>query len=364
MTSTALSLPRCTEERGFAAKVLAWFDRNGRKDLPWQQSPEPYSVWVSEIMLQQTQVAAVIPYYQRFMELFPDIQALAAAPIDAVLAAWSGLGYYARARNLHRAAEIIARQEGFPDTLEAWMKLPGIGRSTAGAILSIAYSTSHPILDGNVKRVLSRFYAVHGWPGKSHVARELWHLSAECTPQERVADYTQAIMDLGATVCRRSKPLCQICPLNEECRARRENRIAELPGRKAGRPLPAKQCVFLLLQDDPGKRILLERRPPRGIWGGLWSFPEYRDIDAALSWCQENAVPVHRHQTLTSRRHTFSHYHLDYTPVLVHTENPKHFVMESGGAVWYKVETIAKLGVPTPVRQLLQTLSCDEDNND
>jgi len=351
-------------EQTFAVRVLVWFDRHGRKDLPWQQSPEPYSVWVSEIMLQQTQVAAVIPYYQRFMDRFPDVQALASAPGDAVLAAWSGLGYYARARNLHRAAQLIAQQEKFPDTLDTLMQLPGIGRSTAGAILSIAFNASHAILDGNVKRVLSRFYAVPGWSGESRVARELWRLSVDCTPQERAADYTQAIMDLGATVCLRSKPHCQRCPLYKECRARQEQRIDTLPGRRPKKAMPTKRCVFLLLRDALSKRILLEKRPATGIWGGLWSFPEHRDIDAALSWCQESALPVLQQRTLAPRRHTFSHFHLDYTAIIIQTKNPRHFVMESNRAVWYKVDNVATLGIPAPVRQLLQTLSCNEDNND
>ncbi len=350
--------------QSFADRVLTWFDRHGRKDLPWQQSPEPYSVWISEIMLQQTQVAAVIPYYQRFMARFPDIQTLAGASLDAVLATWSGLGYYARARNLHRAAQIIVRQDGFPDTLEALIKLPGIGRSTAGAILSIAFNDSHAILDGNVKRVLSRFYAVPGWPGKNRVARELWRLSADCTPNSRAADYTQAIMDLGATVCLRSKPLCQRCPLHDQCRARQEQRIDELPGRKPGKAMPSKRCVFLLLRDVPGKRILLEKRPATGIWGGLWSFPEHGNIDAALSWCLASDYPVLEQRTLAPRRHTFSHYHLDYTALVVDTENPRDFVMESNRAVWYKVDNVDTLGVPVPVRQILQTLSYNEDDND
>ena len=364
MTRQAVSINTaapCMTGQTFAARVLTWFDRHGRKDLPWQQSPEPYPVWVSEIMLQQTQVAAVIPYYQRFMERFPDIQTLAGAPVDAVLAAWSGLGYYARARNLHRAAQLIARQERFPDTLDALTKLPGIGRSTAGAILSIAFNDSHAILDGNVKRVLSRFYAVPGWPGENRVAVELWRLSAACTPRNRAADYTQAIMDLGATVCLRSTPLCQRCPLNKECRARLEQRIDSLPGRRPGRAMPTKHCVFLLLKDDSGKYILLEKRPETGIWGGLWSFPEYSNTDAALSWCQERDFPILRQRTLRPRRHTFSHFHLDYTALVVHTENPRHFVMESNRAVWYKVDTVDTLGIPAPVRQLL---SFNEDNND
>ena len=312
-------------------------------------------------MLQQTQVATVIPYYQRFMERFPDILTLADAPVDAVLAAWSGLGYYARARNLHRTAQLIARQERFPDTLEALTKLPGIGRSTAGAILSIAFNDSHAILDGNVKRVLSRCYAVPGWPGENRVARELWRLSAACTPRNRVADYTQAIMDLGATICLRSKPLCQRCPLNEQCRARQEQCIAAFPGRRPGKAMPTKHCVFLLLKDAAEKRILLEKRPEIGIWGGLWSFPEYSDTDAALSWCQERELPILQQRTLKPRRHTFSHYHLDYTAIIVDTENPRHFVMESDRAVWYKVDTVDTLGVPAPVRQLLSFI---EDNND
>ena len=211
--------------------MIAWFAQHGRKDLPWQQDPTPYRVWVSEIMLQQTQVRTVIPYYQRFMQAFPDLRALAAAPLDQVLHHWSGLGYYARARNLHRAAQRIRDDHAgrFPEDIEVVMRLPGIGRSTAGAVLSLACGQRHAILDGNVKRVLARFHAVEGWPGKTAVLEQLWALAEAATPQRDVAAYNQAMMDLGATLCRRGTPECPSCPLQSDCRACKLGRQSEFP---------------------------------------------------------------------------------------------------------------------------------------
>ncbi len=340
----------------FQHNILSWFDHYGRKDLPWQQDLTPYRVWLSETMLQQTQVATVIPYFNTFIGTFPDIASLANANVDEVLHLWSGLGYYARARNLHKTAQLITKQGRFPDTLAELLDLPGIGLSTAGAILSIAFDKSHPILDGNVKRVLTRFKAVSGWPGNTAVNKELWAISARLTPIARVADYTQAIMDLGATLCTRSKPACTSCPLNAGCLARLEDTIALFPTPKPAKTLPIKQLIFLLLTDSDN-RILLEKRPPTGIWGGLWSLPEFDSIASAQDWCVAKNIHIDDQQTLATRRHTFSHYHLDYTPLLTLSNNPSNFVMEANHSVWYKADQVNKLGLAAPIKQLLQQSS-------
>ncbi|MDD5321550.1 MAG: A/G-specific adenine glycosylase [Methylococcales bacterium] len=346
----------------FQQRILAWFDQQGRKDLPWQQDITPYRVWLSEIMLQQTQVATVIPYFNAFVENFPTLECLAQAPIDEVLYLWSGLGYYARARNLHKTAQIIAERRRFPDTLDELVALPGIGVSTAGAILSIAFGKSHPILDGNVKRVLSRFKAVSGWPGNSEVNRELWAISAQLTPVDRVADYTQAMMDLGATICTRSKPLCENCPLENHCLARITRTVFLLPTPKPAKLLPVKQLVLLLLGNNLNQ-ILLEKRPPAGIWGGLWSLPEFDSIESALNWCLTKNLRIVDSQALATRRHTFSHYHLDYTPVIIQTNTPINSVMEINQTVWYKAEQIKTLGLAAPVKLLLQQYTCENEND-
>ncbi|RMF13376.1 MAG: A/G-specific adenine glycosylase, partial [Gammaproteobacteria bacterium] len=258
----------------FAHSVLQWFDRHGRHDLPWQHPRTPYRVWVSEIMLQQTQVATVIPYFERFMTAFPTLEALADATEDEVLALWAGLGYYARGRNLRRAAVQLV-EEGrrtLPDTLDGLMALPGIGRSTAGAILSMGFGIRAPILDGNVKRVLCRHEAIEGWPGERRVEQQLWELSESLTPRDRVDDYTQAIMDLGATVCTRSRPACDLCPLRATCQARQKGLETVLPHPRPRRTLPERHATALILLDAEG-RCLMEKRPSPGIWGGLWCPP-------------------------------------------------------------------------------------------
>jgi len=343
----------------FQKNLLDWFDLHGRKDLPWQLNITPYRVWLSETMLQQTQVATVIDYFNAFTGKFPDIESLAQAPEDDVLALWSGLGYYARARNLHKTARIIAAQGYFPDSLDELINLPGIGRSTAGAILSIAFKSSHPILDGNVKRVLTRFRAISGWPGSSQVEKLLWAISTDLTPVDRVADFTQAIMDLGATVCTRSKPACSVCPLVGACIAKATNTVALFPSSKPAKTLPVKEKVFLLLR-DPDHQIWLEKRPPTGIWGGLWSVPEFDSIDEAHQWCGLRQLSVARQQAFSVKRHTFSHYHLDYTPLLIDTNNPNNFVMEANQGLWYKAEQFNDLGLAAPIKLLLQHFSEDK----
>lgn len=340
-----------------ASRLLAWFDQHGRKNLPWQQNPTLYRVWVSEIMLQQTQVATVIPYYQRFMARFPNVAQLASASLDEVLALWSGLGYYARGRNLHRAAGIIRDMyDGhFPDDFSIVVTLPGIGRSTAGAILALALGQRHPILDGNVRRVLARHRGIPGWPGERAVEHALWQQAEQHTPYERVAAYTQALMDLGATVCTRTRPRCRACPLAADCVAYRDNRQTELPGTRPRPLLPVRTVRFLVLRDATGA-IYFTRRPPVGIWGGLWTLPECALEDDVATWCRERlGMDVAEIQTHVPWRHTFSHYHLDIHPSLAQVTAIRA-VMDAAHSVWYNPHHIAQLGVPAPVRRLIAQL--------
>lgn len=341
----------------FSQRLLAWFDRHGRHDLPWQQQTTPYRVWVSEVMLQQTQVATVIPYYQRFMVRFADVSSLADADADEVLALWSGLGYYSRARNLHQAARLIRDEHDgqFPQTLDRVVALPGIGRSTAGAILSIARGQHHPILDGNVKRVLSRFHAVEGWPGRREVERRLWALASEHTPQQRTADYTQAIMDLGATLCSRSRPACDSCPMNSDCEAHLQGQVGEFPGKKPRKALPTKQVIMPVVLNDRGE-VLLEKRPPSGIWGGLWSLPECGDEVELVSWCERLGVELDRTSELTAFKHTFSHYHLMIHPQRIATNKDADRVADNGLMKWQPVSGLEELGLPAPIRKLLSNI--------
>lgn len=345
--------------------MLAWFDHYGRKHLPWQQNATPYRVWVSEIMLQQTQVATVIPYYTRFMQRFPDVHALADAPIDAVLHLWTGLGYYARARNLHRAAQTLVRDHGgeFPDTLAAVQALPGIGRSTAGAILSLSRGQRHPILDGNVKRVLTRCFGVAGFPGQQHVERELWSLAEACTPHERAGNHTQAVMDLGATLCVRSRPLCAKCPLTDFCVARRENLQAVLPTPKPRKARPQRTAFAVLALRDDGA-VLLERRPPSGIWGGLWTLPQFEDREAALAWMQgqnidlaDDAPPRSNAHRLEPYSHSFTHFDLTLHPIVVRLDEQRDFVADADKQCWYDPRKPAQIGLAKPSLDLIQQLT-------
>lgn len=341
----------------FAKRLLAWFDKWGRHDLPWQQNPTPYRVWVSEVMLQQTQVATVIPYYERFMERFPDVRSLADAPVDEVLAHWSGLGYYSRARNLHRAAELIREQHGcrFPGEIEAVMALPGIGRSTAGAILSLACRQQHPILDGNVKRVLSRFHAVEGWYGKREVEQRLWQLAEAHTPKQRTAAYTQAIMDMGATLCTRSRPRCADCPMVFDCEAYRLGRVSDFPGKKPRAKLPQRTVLMPVVVNDKGE-VLLEKRPPTGIWGGLWSLPECPDLAAFERWRQDRLPAAAAPKMLAQFKHTFSHYQLMIHPYLIALQGGANRVADQGVTVWQPLSVLEQLGLPAPVRRILERL--------
>jgi len=343
----------------FAAHVLEWSDRNGRKDLPWQKDPTPYRVWVSEIMLQQTQVNTVVPYYERFMASFPDVETLAASGVDDVLHHWSGLGYYARARNLHKAAEILVSEYAgtFPDDIDDVTGLPGIGRSTAGAVLSLSRNQRHPILDGNVKRVLARFYAVEGWPGQLKVARKLWAYAEQNTPGDNVAAYTQAMMDLGATVCTRTRPNCTLCPLSNDCAAHAAGCETEFPGKKPRKKKPRRSTHMILVRRDDA--LYLEKRPPSGIWGGLYSFPELDSADQALDWCRQNlntdTVAVESLQMLS---HSFTHFDLDIHPIAVRVTCDPGVAGESD-AIWYRPDTPQQVGIAAPVQQLISNIGFD-----
>jgi A/G-specific adenine glycosylase len=347
-------------KQDFANCLLDWHDAHGRHDLPWQQDINPYRVWVSEIMLQQTQVATVIPYYERFMQQFPGVLELANAELDTVLHLWTGLGYYARARNLHRAAQIIRDEHAgvFPHELEQVMALPGIGRSTAAAILAITGNQHHAILDGNVKRVLSRFYAIAGWPGQREVEKQLWQQAEQLTPRTRTAQYTQAIMDLGATLCTRSKPRCTDCPVAESCQACLTDSVALYPGKKPRKVLPERKTIMLLLSNEHNE-IILQQRPPTGLWGGLWGLPE---ADCALrkdslkKWCREQLQFVMQDmQAWPGLRHTFSHFHLDIIPVHIRGEFTDSSIMDSANTVWYNTRHPDALGLAAPVKKLLDS---------
>jgi A/G-specific adenine glycosylase len=339
----------------FAETLLAWFDVSGRHDLPWQHPRTPYRVWLSEVMLQQTQVRVVVPYFERFVAALPDVTALAEAPLDEVLALWSGLGYYARARNLHAAAKLcVERHDGdLPRDLDALTALPGIGRSTAGAILAQAWGDSFPILDGNVKRVLARVHGIAGWPGTPAVEKQLWAIAEAQLPGTRLADYTQAQMDFGATLCTRFDPACVLCPLQHDCVALREGRVAELPTPKPGKPLPERRALMLWLEDDAG-RVLLQRRPPVGIWASLWSLPEHGDHDAARHWFDLHVVDDYdRHETLAAVAHGFTHYRLQIEPLRWRATRPRDVLRDNPDLRWTARAELAALGIPAPVRKLI-----------
>ena len=343
----------------FSTRILQWYDQFGRKDLPWQQNINPYRVWVSEIMLQQTQVKTVIPYFQRFMDNFSTVTSLAEAEQDQVLHLWTGLGYYARARNLHKAAKIVCEEmdESFPSDVEALCTLPGIGRSTAGAIRSIAFGQPAAILDGNVKRVLARYEAIGGWPGQSHVLKQLWSTAENLAPATRVAHYSQAMMDLGATLCTRSAPQCELCPLGENCKARASEEQLSYPGKKPRKALPVKSATFLMLSATNGD-IWLERRPNSGIWGGLWCFPELPDAMSAEEWCLDRwGILATNTEAWHVFRHTFSHYHLDIQPLHISLPAVPESIMEAERSLWYNRRLAPQIGLATPVARLLDEMA-------
>jgi A/G-specific adenine glycosylase len=335
--------------------LLSWFKHHGRTDLPWQKSVTPYRVWISEIMLQQTQVATVIPYFERFMQRFPDVSVLAIAPIDEVLHLWSGLGYYARARNLHATARIIQTQHSgsFPSDSEQLQALPGIGRSTAGAILSLACQQRRAILDGNVKRVLARYHALPGWPGETATLKELWTLAEQHTPTQRVAHYNQAMMDLGATVCTRSRPRCADCPLKQDCAAHRLGQVTRFPARKPTKQRPTRQTAMAIVQNAKGE-VLLQRRPPAGLWGGLWSFPEFSLDEDPITVCVRLAGAQAQYiERWPAFDHQFSHFTLTISPVYMRVNGKATQIRETPDALWIPANQNTPIGLATPVSRLL-----------
>lgn len=343
----------------FSKAVLNWFQNHGRKNLPWQHNPTPYRVWVSEIMLQQTQVATVIPYYKNFIRSFPDIKQLALADEDKVLHHWTGLGYYARARNLHKSAKIIHQEHHgvFPCTIEELIELPGIGRSTAGAIMALADDKYAVILDGNVKRVLCRYHCVKGLPGLTNTQKQLWELAEKYTPTKNCRSYTQAMMDLGATLCTRTKPACSVCPLQQNCKAYITQKTAEFPYKKAKKKLPVKTTQMLILHSKSGEKVLLEKRPSRGIWGGLWSFPEIQVNDQVTNFLQKYGFTIKDDiKNWDDIRHTFSHFHLTIKPQIIKLDKEPVMVMEKPDWHWYDLNSPTELGLAAPVKTLLKKL--------
>ena len=342
----------------FSESVLSWFEKHGRKHLPWQKNPTPYRVWVSEIMLQQTQVTTVIPYFEKFTQRFDSVQSLANASQDEVLSLWTGLGYYARARNMHRAAQLVLKEHNaeLPDSLEQLLALPGIGRSTAGAILSLSFNRATPILDGNVKRVLCRYFCIDGWPGKAAVDRRLWHLTSQVTPATHTGRFNQAMMDLGATVCNRSKPDCQNCPLNSSCAAFSHGSVTQWPHKKPKKTKPVKETLMMLATSDRGE-VLLQRRPPTGIWGGLWGFPEFAEMEElhcyARSIGKYRAADVEQWQVV---EHGFTHYSLRIIPVRIALQQLHgNQIMEDNALYWSEGDLPG--GCAAPVKRLLDKLT-------
>jgi A/G-specific adenine glycosylase len=311
-------------------------------------------VWISEIMLQQTQVSTVIPYFERFMQSFPSIESLANASIDDVLHHWTGLGYYARARNLHKTAQIVAFEmnQQFPDTVEALAALPGIGRSTAGAIRSIGFRKPAAILDGNVKRVLARFAAIDGWPGKAAVHNQLWDIAEQYNPEQHTQEYTQAMMDLGALLCSKKTPQCDACPIATGCKAFAEGRQSLYPGKKPKKAIPVRETLFLLLRNARGD-ILLQKNPPTGLWGGLWVLPQIQQPSELDVSCESLGLRVKSKTPMQKQRHTFSHFHLDYQPLMVEVEECCNNINENTHLVWYNSENPLSLGMPAPIKALL-----------
>jgi A/G-specific adenine glycosylase len=342
----------------FAISVLDWYGQHGRDNLPWQQNKTPYRVWLSEIMLQQTQVATVIPYYRAFLQSFPTIRLLADASIDEVLRHWQGLGYYARARNLHRAAQIIRDRYGadFPQDMEQVVALPGIGRSTAGAILTFACGQSWPILDGNVKRVLARCFEVEGWYGQSKTMQRLWQITGQLTPTQQTDDYNQAMMDLGAMICLKSRPKCEVCPLTDCCASYKNASQASFPQKKPAKAKPQKQTLMMLHQYRD--RVLLYRRPPTGIWGGLWSLPEVTCNDEIETWQTDNLAATQLpHEIKTGvLSHQFTHFSLDISLALIEIQKVPDRVADGDNMEFVALQRLPEYGLPTPVKKILDDL--------
>jgi A/G-specific adenine glycosylase len=342
----------------FSKQLLNWFDQYGRKDLPWQQQPTPYTVWLSEIMLQQTQVSTVVPFYHNFIQHYSDLSSLANASINDVLALWTGLGYYARARNLHKTATIILSDYNgiMPSSLEELIALPGIGRSTAGAIMALAHHQRFPILDGNVKRVLARYKIISGWPGNKAVELLLWQHAEQLLPNHRIAHYIQAQMDLGATVCTRKKPKCEMCPLQSDCMAFQQGNPQDYPSPKPKKDIPIRKTNWIVAQSQLGE-ILLQQRPNAGIWGGLWSFPEINTTKDIQYIC-EHQLKLNTINILVKPhfRHVFSHFKLDIYPHIIQCNNNDNHISENKNFTWYKISDALQLGIPAPVKSFLKSL--------
>ncbi len=335
--------------------ILSWYYQYGRKKLPWQLNKTIYQVWISEIMLQQTQVITVIPYFQNFIACFPNVCTLAQASLDEVLHLWTGLGYYARARNLHKAAKvIIMKYDGeFPINFSDIVALPGIGRSTAGAVLSLALNQHYPILDSNVKRVLTRFYAIAGWPGSKTVEDQLWIIIERLTPVKDVGDFNQAMMDLGSMVCHRNKPKCELCPINIKCIAYNKHQWKQFPEKKPKKKLQQRTIYFLLLQND--QRVWLEQCPIFGIWGGLFCFPQFREKNSLIFWLQQHNMQINKMKKISTFSHTLSHYSLNIVAIWLKINQVDGMVDDVG--IWYNLLQPVKIGLSAPVQRLLQLLT-------
>lgn len=349
----------------FSRNVLSWFDKHGRHSLPWQKDATPYRVWVSEIMLQQTQVKTVLTYFEQFTHQFPTIFHLAKAPLDDVLSLWSGLGYYNRARNLHQCAQIICNKYHgeWPMDIALLEALPGIGRSTAGAIISLSHNHFAPILDGNVKRVLARFFAVEQWTGETKTQQWLWEKATVLTSQERPKDYNQAMMDLGAMICTRTKPNCPECPLRQECQAFQQEKnlgisVLMYPKKKIKKPVPIIHKQFLLILSHDASSLWLYKRPPVGVWGGLWSFPELEMEEDVKEWLDKNGFSAYQIETLSSRKHIFSHFVLHLYPLKICVKSISSRIHESSEAGWHSLDTPFPGGLPAPIMKLITEVKC------
>ena len=353
--------------KSFTQAVLTWAKANGRHDLPWHECKDPYLVWVSEIMLQQTQVKTVLPYYSRFIARYPNIQMLAKSSVDGVLHLWSGLGYYARGRNLHRCAEqVVQTYKGeFPQTLDEMTDLPGIGRSTAGAILSLAYGLPYPILDGNAKRILARYLLIQGWSGERQIEKQLWQITTRFLSTSQPDTYNQALMDLGATICRKKQPRCMECPLNSNCKTYEAGLQDSIPISRPRKELPTKEALFLIVENTK-QEILLQKRTSKGVWRGLWSFPECSPKTRVKAWVKRelgnSAINIAK---LNKYTHTFTHFRLDILPVHIKISQTDYDLVakqrQDSTRRWYPkdINTVQEnnvIGIPKPVKQLLQLI--------
>ena len=352
----------------FANSISKWQKISGRHDLPWQRTRDPYRVWLSEIMLQQTQVTAVIAYYTRFLEACPTVAALAAANSDTVMQLWAGLGYYARARNLHKAAKIVVQHHGgvFPHQFADIVALPGIGRSTAGAISAFCFGQRTAILDGNVKRVFTRHFGVVGDPGLKPIENALWQLAEAQLPTKNIEAYTQGLMDLGASLCSRAAPKCLLCPLAETCVAKRDGLTASLPTRKVRKAVPHKQTTVLILRRDDA--VFIEQRPPAGIWGGLWSLPDLGaefDVNNSLKTPEIRASSGYQLNSLVGRKlaveeHGFTHFTLSITPFVIDvsaTKVEKNLVAQEANTKWLNLSDVETAALPAPIKRILLKLA-------